>query len=272
MAKPMITLSFGGGEDSFEIKDQKARSNIDKKIDKPTVAKVGQVIAIKTVDENGVPTEFEAIDAGSTGSDGKSAYEYAQDGGYTGTEEEFISKLVEESASKTSVDNLSAIIQNSEDVFDDTKTYSSGEYVIKDNRVYKFTSNKDVGDWDETLVEATDIMSIVSELNKKTIYTQEATVNINTGASIKEIVKLTIPKGAYIVIRKASFGINTDGRRGIGSGSTIFSTISPVDKVATEMSVADVYNFDGEREITLGVVQTSGIELSVTGYITAIKL
>ena len=34
--------------------------------------------------------------AGATGADGKSAYQYAQDGGYTGTETEFAAKLAEE--------------------------------------------------------------------------------------------------------------------------------------------------------------------------------
>ena len=35
-------------------------------------------------------------ETGATGADGKSAYEYAQDGGYTGTEAEFTAKLAEE--------------------------------------------------------------------------------------------------------------------------------------------------------------------------------
>jgi hypothetical protein len=32
------------------------------KVDKPSVAKVGQIIVVKTVDKNGKPTEFEAVD------------------------------------------------------------------------------------------------------------------------------------------------------------------------------------------------------------------
>jgi hypothetical protein len=36
---------------------------------------------------------------GDPGQDGKSAYQYAQDGGYTGTEEEFAQKLAEEISS-----------------------------------------------------------------------------------------------------------------------------------------------------------------------------
>ena len=39
------------------------------------------------------------------GADGKSAYEYAQDGGYTGTETEFAAKLAEETYSKSEIDS-----------------------------------------------------------------------------------------------------------------------------------------------------------------------
>lgn len=58
-------------------------------------AAVGQIPKIKAVDSNGVPTEWEAADMAS-GADGKSAYAYAVEGGYTGTEEEFAAKLAEE--------------------------------------------------------------------------------------------------------------------------------------------------------------------------------
>lgn len=44
--------------------------------------------------------------AGPAGADGKSAYQYAQDGGYTGTETEFAEKLAEENASKAYADQL----------------------------------------------------------------------------------------------------------------------------------------------------------------------
>lgn len=45
-------------------------------------------------------------DKGDTGTTGKTAYEYAQDGGYTGTEEEFAAKLAEEGYTKDEVDDL----------------------------------------------------------------------------------------------------------------------------------------------------------------------
>ena len=49
--------------------------------------------------EKGVPGE-----KGAPGADGKSAYQYAQDGGYTGTETDFIAKLAQEILSGTTDD------------------------------------------------------------------------------------------------------------------------------------------------------------------------
>lgn len=43
-------------------------------------------------------------DTGATGADGKSAYQYAQEGGYTGTEEEFAAKLANECIDQTARD------------------------------------------------------------------------------------------------------------------------------------------------------------------------
>lgn len=156
------------------------------KVSIPSFAEVGQVISVKSVDENGKPIEFEAVnqsggtggggtgadgkdgvgiesveqtttstedggvnvvtvtktdgekytfevrngskgskgdkgDKGDTGEkgadgytpqkgvdyyDGKSAYQYAQDGGYTGTEEEFAKELAEDTYSKEEIDAI----------------------------------------------------------------------------------------------------------------------------------------------------------------------
>lgn len=45
--------------------------------------------------DTGKPSRGEKGDTGATGADGKSAYSYAQDGGYTGTEAEFAAKLAD---------------------------------------------------------------------------------------------------------------------------------------------------------------------------------
>ena len=38
------------------------RDDVDKKISSPNVAKVGQILSVKAIDENGKPTEWEVID------------------------------------------------------------------------------------------------------------------------------------------------------------------------------------------------------------------
>ena len=63
-------------------------------------AAVGQIPKVKVVDSNGVPTEWEAADMAS-GADGKSAYAYAVEGGYTGTETEFAEKMAQEQLTGT---------------------------------------------------------------------------------------------------------------------------------------------------------------------------
>lgn len=55
------------GEDGtvYDTAGTAVRTQFSKKINKPGSAAAGQVIAVKTVDENGVPTEFEAVEKGS---------------------------------------------------------------------------------------------------------------------------------------------------------------------------------------------------------------
>ena len=74
-------------------------------------------------------------DTGATGADGKSAYSYAQDGGYTGTEAEFAAKLAAESIDKALF--VVNITQNSDGTLSADKTfeevtqaYNEGKYNI----------------------------------------------------------------------------------------------------------------------------------------------
>jgi len=60
---------------------------------------------------------------GKDGTDGKSAYEYAKDGGYTGTEAEFIAKMAEEYATSEEVSKIKSDV-------DDLK--ASGILVVQD--------------------------------------------------------------------------------------------------------------------------------------------
>ena len=80
---------------------------------------------------------------GGKGPDGKSAYSYAQDGGYTGTEEEFTAKLAAESIDKALF--VVNITQNSDRTFSADKTfdeivqvYNEGKYNIVANVASEF--------------------------------------------------------------------------------------------------------------------------------------
>lgn len=53
--------------DAFERMWQHITVALSNKINKPSTATIGQVIAIKKVDENGTPTEFEAVDLSTGG-------------------------------------------------------------------------------------------------------------------------------------------------------------------------------------------------------------
>ena len=80
---------------------------------------------------------------GDKGPDGKSAYQYAQDGGYTGTEEEFTAKLAAENIDKALF--VVNITQNSDRTFSADKTfeeivqtYNEGKHNIVANAALKF--------------------------------------------------------------------------------------------------------------------------------------
>lgn len=55
MAKKKEMITLGG----YEVVDKKARET---KIDKPSITSVGQIMVVKTTDENGTPTEWETVD------------------------------------------------------------------------------------------------------------------------------------------------------------------------------------------------------------------
>lgn len=51
------------------------------------------------------------------------------------------------------------------DAFSLERPYSAGEYVIKDNVMYRFTTDKEAGEWDETVVEPTKMAVEVQALS-----------------------------------------------------------------------------------------------------------
>lgn len=108
-----VDAPTGGSKDAIKYTEQtltdtqkkQARANIGA-ISKSlglTGATVGKTVKISAVDSNGAPTAWEPVDM-VKGDPGKSAYQYAQDGGYTGTEADFTAKLGQETLSGTTDD------------------------------------------------------------------------------------------------------------------------------------------------------------------------
>ena len=74
-------------------------------------------------------------DTGATGADGKSAYSYAQDGGYAGTEEEFAAKLAAESIDKAlfvvNITTTDGVTYSADKTFEEiVLAYNEGKYNI----------------------------------------------------------------------------------------------------------------------------------------------
>ena len=77
------------------------------------------------------------------------------------------------------------------DAFSTTKAYSTGDYCIYNDVLYKFTADKDAGPWDASKVTstlvATELSSLSSSLNSKAtyIYLDAPTVTNNPIGAVK---------------------------------------------------------------------------------------
>ena len=58
------------------------------------------------------------------------------------------------------------IVTDTTDKFDSTKDYAVGDYVIYDNKAWKFTTVHPAGAWDESHVEQTNILAEIAAQNK----------------------------------------------------------------------------------------------------------
>lgn len=108
----MITLLRGDAELSLFLVDLNVHKqlegdfvsedyvSIERFVPQPEIAVAGQFLKVLATDENGRITALETAEAaGADVGTGKTAYEYAVEGGYTGTEEEFAEKLAAEAPS-----------------------------------------------------------------------------------------------------------------------------------------------------------------------------
>lgn len=110
-----ITIDNETWSGTFDVDFTKSiNTMIDKKIETMTESGIsvtdaapGQTVKIAEVDENGVPTAWEAVDFPLNG---KSAYDYAKEAGYEGKENEFALSLVPLSGTTENIDPVALAI------------------------------------------------------------------------------------------------------------------------------------------------------------------
>ena len=123
------------------------------------------------------------------------------------------------------------IVTDTTDKFDSTKDYAVGDYVIYDNKAWKFTTVHPAGAWDESHVEQTNILAEIAaqnknfaELNEKIIAetVDFGVVQINSGST----AGLAIPAKDGYTIASATPYSNS------GSESTQTNVITFVNAVS----------------------------------------
>ena len=140
--KEMKTLTLG--DIQYEVVDNYSRTNIEElnqtltnlsndmtiaqadllnAVKTPNIGSVDQVLAIESVDATGKPVKYKAIDK-----PGKTAYEYALDGGYSGSESDFYRKLSTENPTKIEFDILSNRLKASDNTEFRFGVNEDGEY------------------------------------------------------------------------------------------------------------------------------------------------
>ncbi len=83
------------------------------------------------------------------------------------------------------------IVTDTTDKFDSTKDYAVGDYVIYDNKAWKFTTVHPAGAWDESHVEQTNILAEIAAQNKNF---DALNAEIGTGIQISnELQTITLP-------------------------------------------------------------------------------
>lgn len=87
------------------------------------------------------------------------------------------------------------------DEFDSGTSYTTGDYCIYENVLYKFTSNKSAGAWDSGKVAATNIDTELSSLNSRgTVISNNAVVPAVQGQDYP-VVSITLKSGhKYLVL------------------------------------------------------------------------
>lgn len=95
------------------------------------------------------------------------------------------------------------------DAFSVERSYSTGDIVIYENKVYVFTSNKSAGAWDSTKVTETTIGAICTATNAS--LTNITSVNIGDKTVLYKLGKIRILSGMNGTYSITSSGIDLGG-------------------------------------------------------------
>ena len=97
------------------------------------------------------------------------------------------------------------IVTDTTDKFDSTKDYAVGDYVIYDNKAWKFTTVHPAGAWDESHVEQTNILAEIAAQNKnslrqiwKKLETSKRSISIPTDLDYSELAIYISTSGVIV--------------------------------------------------------------------------
>lgn len=107
------------------------------------------------------------------------------------------------------------IVTDTTDKFDSTKDYAVGDYVIYDNKAWKFTTVHPAGAWDESHVEQTNILAEIAAQNKNLKVDGDMTI----GEMIEKIYNAINSRNTYqlktigVIDGNGSFSIPDENKK-----------------------------------------------------------
>lgn len=90
--------------DGGNVTPEQIQASVDNYLDQNPVQAGATAEQAAQIEQNTADIAELKQAGGTPGADGKSAYQYAVDGGYTGTESDFTAKMAQETYSKTDID------------------------------------------------------------------------------------------------------------------------------------------------------------------------
>lgn len=178
--------------------------------------------------------------------------------------------------------SVSEVVAITDDEFDTTRDYVIGNYVIKDSKLYRFISDKEAGEWDESKVVSTSLskeinnltssQNLIDDLNGRLTYIEE---NLGTLTEEEYSCKGSVNFGTIPGYESRSSTIYFDkiyleppavkpSVTASGDTSTLKVTIS---NITTSGCTVSIYNSIMRGYSTSGVV----LSWTATGYVKKVS-